>query len=85
MLTCKQLTELVTDYMERRMSTGDVWRFRWHLVKCRGCRAYLNQVRMTRALVGQVAPPPPSPEVEAALRKAFASWAARPPRDDADS
>lgn len=77
MLSCRELTELVTDYTEGRMGLGNRLAFCFHLLKCRGCRAYLAQVRTTRGLLGQIEQPAPSPEVEAALLREFGKWAAR--------
>ncbi|MBK8481083.1 MAG: zf-HC2 domain-containing protein [Proteobacteria bacterium] len=47
MLTCKELTEVITDYLEGRMSFGQRLRFRMHLALCRSCRRYLRQMRLT--------------------------------------
>jgi hypothetical protein len=71
MLPCRDITELVTDFVEGRMSLWDRLRFRLHIGMCRHCREYLRQMRMTRRLLGDVPLPPPSPEVEAALLERF--------------
>jgi predicted anti-sigma-YlaC factor YlaD len=53
MLTCRELTEVVTAYLERRMGLWDRLQVMLHLGMCRHCRAYLRQIRQTvRALSG---------------------------------
>src|SRR6516165_8109418 len=38
-LTCKELTELITDYLEERLSQTDRIRFQEHISVCPGCVA----------------------------------------------
>ena len=47
MITCRELTELVTDYLEGRLSIGQRLRFEMHLGLCSHCRAYLRQMKQT--------------------------------------
>ena len=54
MLSCKQLTELVTDYLEGKMSLGDRLRFQMHLGMCKHCRAYLRQMKLTIETLGHL-------------------------------
>ncbi len=54
MLTCQELTELVTDYLEDRVSFMDRLRFRFHIGMCRHCRAYLDQMRQTIRTLGRL-------------------------------
>jgi anti-sigma factor RsiW len=61
MLTCQQLTELVTDYLEGRLSLLERVSFQIHIGMCRGCRAYLRQMKMTVRTLGKV-PRDPIPE-----------------------
>jgi predicted anti-sigma-YlaC factor YlaD len=51
-LTCKELVEVVTDYLEGRMSVRERGRFEEHLLNCPGCSAYLEQLRWTIRLSG---------------------------------
>src|ERR1700756_298701 len=44
-LTCKELTQLITDYLEERLSQIDRIRFEQHLSVCPGCVVYLKQMR----------------------------------------
>ncbi len=54
MLTCKELTELVTYYLEGRQSFLQRMRFQAHLGMCRHCRAYLRQMRDTIQMLGHM-------------------------------
>ena len=53
-LTCIQVVELVTDYLEGGLSEADRARFDAHLSGCDGCTNYLDQIRVTIAVVGRV-------------------------------
>jgi anti-sigma factor RsiW len=61
MLTCKELTEIVTDYLEGRLSFTQRLQFHMHVGMCRHCRAYLRQMRMTIRTLGKL-PDEPMPE-----------------------
>ncbi len=54
MLTCKQMVELITDYLEGRLSLGDKLLFQVHLGGCRHCRAYLKQMKSTLQTLGRL-------------------------------
>jgi anti-sigma factor RsiW len=51
-LSCKEMVEVMTDYLDGTLSPADRARFEAHLPGCRGCRAYLGQMRRTIALLG---------------------------------
>ena len=53
-LTCTQVVELITAYLERRLPAADTERFEEHLVFCDGCSTYLDQVRATIAAAGEL-------------------------------
>jgi len=74
MLTCKELTELVTDYAEGNLSFMDRLRFRMHVGMCRNCRRYVRQVKATTAALGMLPPPELSPELEQELLRRFEGW-----------
>lgn len=71
-MTCRDLAELITDYLEGRLALLDRVRFQLHLGICRDCRAYLKQMRgMVNALGALQAPlpPPPAPVQEELLAR----------------
>ena len=74
MLTCKQLTELVTDYLEGRQSFLDRLRFEMHLGMCRHCRAYLRQMKDTVETLGKLPEESITPEVSNQLLGRFRDW-----------
>ena len=49
-MTCQELVELVTDYLEGALPREDAARFEAHLAACPGCVTYLEQMRSTIAL-----------------------------------
>ena len=53
-LSCKELVELVTDYLEGTMPAEDRRRFETHLEICPFCVTYLEQMRETIAIVGEL-------------------------------
>ena len=53
-MTCKELVELVTDYLEGRLSPAEVRRFDEHLELCEGCATYVDQIRATIAVTGRL-------------------------------
>jgi len=61
MLTCKEVTQLVTEYLEGRMPILQRASFQLHLGMCRHCRAYLRQMRTTIQTLGKL-PPEPIPD-----------------------
>jgi anti-sigma factor RsiW len=54
-LTCRELVELVTDYLEDALPDGERERFEAHLAECDACDAYVEQVRATIRLAGRAA------------------------------
>ncbi len=74
MLTCRELTELVTDYLEGRLSLAQQMRFQLHIGMCRHCRAYLRQMRGTIQALGSLPEEPVPPELREELLRRFRSW-----------
>jgi hypothetical protein len=70
-ISCQEVVELVTDYLEGAMSPDDVARFEHHLSLCEGCVFYVEQIRMTIAAVGRMADEDVPPEVRDDLVAAF--------------
>jgi len=73
-LTCAELVELVTDYLERSLTVRDVERFEEHLAFCDGCGMYLEQMRATIAVTGRMRERDLPPELEERLLDAFRGW-----------
>ena len=73
-MSCQELVELVTAYLEGALSSDEQRRFEDHLAECGTCQVYLEQVRATIRLAGRVTPADLSPEAERDLLAAFRSW-----------
>jgi anti-sigma factor RsiW len=78
-LTCAELVELVTGYLEDALPAEERDRFEEHLTICEGCVNYLDQMRTTIALTGRLRIDDLSPEVTAELVGAFRDWHAHSP------
>jgi anti-sigma factor RsiW len=73
-LTCAELVELVTDYLENALPPQERERFEEHLTICEGCVNYVDQMRTTIELTGRLRVDDLSPEVAAELVGAFRDW-----------
>lgn len=73
-LTCKELVELVTAYFEDALSANERLRFERHVSVCPGCSAYVEQMRQTITLVGELREQDVSPTAEQQLLQAFRGW-----------
>ena len=75
-LSCQELVELVTDYLEGALPPGERARFDAHIADCPGCDIYVRQMRATIALAGLSADLETRPEVSGLLA-AFRDWKRR--------
>jgi predicted anti-sigma-YlaC factor YlaD len=73
-LTCREVVELVTDYLEGALPTKDRLDFERHLVWCSWCRDYLDQMRTTIALTGSAENAEPESPLREQLLDAFRDW-----------
>jgi anti-sigma factor RsiW len=48
-IACKQLVELVADYLDDALSAEARAKFEEHLATCDGCTTYLSQIQQTIA------------------------------------
>ena len=53
-MTCIELVELVTEYLEGSMPAEQRARFEEHVSGCDGCTTYLEQFRTTIRLTGML-------------------------------
>ena len=73
-MTCRQLVELVSDYLEGRLAPPDRARFEGHLAECGDCREYVEQVRETVSALGRLPEDSLSAGARDELLRAFADW-----------
>ena len=76
-MTCAELVELVTAYLEGALDPDTEQRFVEHLALCDGCDLYVEQMRRTIAEVGEVEPESLSATTRDRLLDAFRTF----PRD----
>ncbi len=74
MMTCRELVELVTDYVEGRLDAERLARFEEHLAECPVCVVYVEQFRQTIDELGHLPPESLSPAVTDELLAAFRDW-----------
>ena len=73
-LSCRELVELVTDYLEGALSDEERARFEEHIDACGGCKVYLEQIRQTICALGHLPEDALAPDAERALLEAFRGW-----------
>ncbi len=73
-LSCQELVELVTDYLEGKLSRPTRRRFEVHIAACDGCTAYLEQMRETIRLTGRLYLESLPPQAREELLEAFHGW-----------
>jgi anti-sigma factor RsiW len=77
-IVCRELVELVTEYLSGGLSPPDRVRFEKHLLTCPPCTEYLAQIQTTRALAAELGPrahsTPKGDDVERKLVDLFRRW-----------
>jgi anti-sigma factor RsiW len=75
-VTCEQLVEALTDYLEGVLDDEQRGEIERHIVFCRGCATYVDQMRHTVALVGRLADEQPANGQTGELLALFRQWSA---------
>jgi anti-sigma factor RsiW len=70
-ITCQELVELVTDYLDDRMPSDRRLLFEEHLAFCSGCGTYLEQMRLTIRLTGTLREDDLDPAAREAMLSVF--------------
>ena len=73
-LTCRELVDLITGYLEGTLAEPDRARFEEHVTECENCATYLDQMRATVAALGELREESLSPAVRDELLLAFRGW-----------
>jgi hypothetical protein len=73
-ISCAEVVELVTDYLERALPAEEMTLFEQHLNFCEGCIVYVEQIRATAEAVGRVREEDVPPETREKLMAAFREW-----------
>ena len=79
-MTCRQVVQLLNDYLEGTLPAPDRRLVEEHLAGCEACTAFVGQLRSGRRIVGRLA----EQEIPDALRQellaAFRNWKPAGPR-----
>ena len=73
-LACRQMVQLVTDYLEGALSLPDRTRFEQHLLYCDGCTSYLGQMRDVLRTVARIPDVALAADAQQLLLRTFAAW-----------
>jgi anti-sigma factor RsiW len=73
-VTCQEVVELVTDYLDRALPADEASLFEQHLNFCEGCIVYVEQMRATVETVGRVREEDVPPATKERLMTAFRDW-----------
>jgi anti-sigma factor RsiW len=73
-LTCHDVVEIITDYLEETLPPQDRRRVEEHLAACDGCTAYVEQMRATIRLTGMLEEEQIPEDQKRQLLDAFRTW-----------
>jgi anti-sigma factor RsiW len=73
-LTCREVVELLGDYLEDGLSALDRSSVEAHLARCDQCTEYLAQMRETIRLTGMLTEDQVPDDQKRALVEAFRGW-----------
>ena len=76
-ISCQQVVDLVTEYLEGAMTVDDRSLFEQHVNFCDGCVWYVDQIKTAVATVGRVHEDDLPVEMRERLLIAFRDWRAR--------
>jgi anti-sigma factor RsiW len=73
-ISCQEVVELVTDYVEQALPADEAAVFEQHLNFCDGCVRYVDQVRRTIDVVGELRTEDIPDDTKEHLLTAFRDW-----------
>ncbi len=77
-MACRELVEVITDYLDGALDERERARFEAHLAQCPPCTVYVEQFRHTIATAGRLEAEQLGPEARDELLRAFRGWRDRP-------
>jgi predicted anti-sigma-YlaC factor YlaD len=77
-LSCQELAELVTEYLEGTLPPAEMLRFENHMGNCHSCQGYLDQMRRTIQLTGMLSETQIAPIARDTLLDLFRDWKKNP-------
>ena len=73
-MTCQELVEVVTEYLDGSLPPSERHRFERHLAGCDGCVNYLNQMRHTIRVLGRLGADDIPADEQERLLTLFRDW-----------
>ena len=73
-MSCSELVEVITDYLEGALSPEDRTRFQDHLDTCGPCRTYVEQMREVIRLTGKLSESSIPEPARTELLATFRNW-----------
>jgi anti-sigma factor RsiW len=73
-LTCQEIVELVTEYLQQDLPVAQRARFEQHLFTCPPCTTYLAQMRTLVAVAGTLDAGQPGQPAPAPTLEVFRRW-----------
>jgi anti-sigma factor RsiW len=73
-MSCRELVELVTEYLEGTLSRRDRKRFEAHIAGCEYCTTYVEQMREVISTLGRLTEDSIAPRARQELLVAFRDW-----------
>lgn len=73
-MTCRELVEVLTEYLEGTLPADDRISLEQHLEECLGCARYIEQMRQTIETLGGLSDESLAPETQRQLLQAFRGW-----------
>lgn len=70
-ITCRELAEWTSAYLDEQVNGVTKTRMAWHLAACAGCNAYVQQIATVRNLLGRLPKAEAKPARYDRLRQAF--------------
>ena len=73
-ISCQEVVELVTDYLEAALPPDEAALLEQHLNFCEGCVWYVDQTRLTIETIGRVGTSELTDDTRAQLLAVFRDW-----------
>ena len=73
-ISCKELVDMVSGYLEETLSDGERAQFEQHLVECGYCNAYVQQMHLTVTLTRKLSESEVNKPVPEELLNIFRKW-----------
>jgi anti-sigma factor RsiW len=73
-ITCREMVEIMTEYLEGGMAAHDRARFESHLATCEGCTTVLRQLETTIRIAGHLSEEDIPEDQRDGLLAAFRGW-----------